>query len=195
MKKKKKRKNKSLIPLIALLLVLTLAIVSYFGYLSVSKTLYPLKFEEFVENYTEEYNLEKSFIYAVIKNESDFNPNAVSSADARGLMQLLPESFEWLQTKTGEKHSEDMLFEPEISIKYGCLLYRMLIDMFGSKETAVAAYHAGLGNVAKWLKNEEYSDDGIHLKKIPFATTEAYVKKVMKTEKIYNKLYKQEVLL
>ncbi len=193
--KNKKKKNK-IINFIIIFFVLALVIgagfslVSFFTNQSFTKSLYPTEYDEFVEIYAEEYNLEKSFVFAVIKNESDFNPKALSSADARGLMQLLPETFTWLQTKTGEKLDEEMLYDPETSIKYGCMLYRMLIDMFGSKETAVVAYHAGLGNVRKWLKNPEYSSDGVHLdRKIPFPTSEAYVKKVMKTEEIYNNLY------
>ncbi len=175
---------------LALFLAAAVVFVSYYGFLSLSKTLYPLRYEKFVKFYTEKYNLEKSFVYAVIKNESNFDPNAVSSADAKGLMQILPETFRWLQSKTKEVLDEDKLFDPETSIKYGCMLYNILFKMFGDKETVVAAYHAGLGNVSKWLKNKEYSSDGIHLEKIPFASTDSYVKKVVKTENIYNRLYK-----
>lgn len=183
------KKKKIIKAVFAMILVFACLFVSYFGFLSISKTLYPLGYNEFVETYTQEFNLEKSFVYAVIKNESDFNPKAVSYADARGLMQLLPETFIWLQSKTKENLSEEMLFDAETSIKYGCMLYSILIDMFGDKETAVAAYHAGLGNVQKWLSDKEYSSDGVHLDKIPFKSTASYVKKVIKTEKIYQKLY------
>ena len=184
------KKNKFAKLFLSVLLIAVFAVISYFGFLSISKTLYPLEYENFVKIYAEEYNLEKSFVYAVIKNESNFNPKAVSSANAKGLMQLLPETFKWLQTKTKEDLDEEMMFDPETSIKYGCMFYNILIDMFGDKETAVAAYHAGQGNVAKWLGDKEYSSDGKHLDKIPFASTASYVKNVMKTEKIYNKLYK-----
>ncbi|MGN1418372.1 MAG: lytic transglycosylase domain-containing protein [Acutalibacteraceae bacterium] len=154
------------------------------------KTLYPIRYNKFVEVYTEEYNLEKSFVYAVIKCESNFDSEAVSNVDAKGLMQIMPETFSWLKTKTGENLEEKMLFDPETSIKYGCLLYEILIKEFGDKETAVAAYHAGLGNVSKWLKDKKYSSDGVHLDDIPFPSTKAYVQNVIKAENIYKKLYK-----
>lgn len=166
------------------------AVIFYYGRSSVTKTLYPTKYSEFVETYCEKYNLEKSFIYAVIKCESDFDKDAVSSVNAKGLMQLMPDTFDWLKMRLKEPDlSEDMMFDPETSIRFGCYLYRYLIDDFGDVEVAVAAYHAGLGNAAKWLKNKEYSDDGKTLKKIPFPSTEQYVYKVMKTKQIYENLY------
>ncbi|MCM1365257.1 MAG: lytic transglycosylase domain-containing protein [Faecalibacterium sp.] len=186
MKKKAKLWKKLLAFVIAIVFVMT----CYFGYVSVMKTLYPVKYDEFVEMYTSEYNLEKSFVFAVIKCESSFDKDAVSKVNAKGLMQIMPDTFTWLKTKTKETLDEDMLFDPETSVKYGCLLYRMLIDQFGNEETAVAAYHAGLGNVSKWLKNSEYSDDGVHLKKIPFPSTEKYVEKVIQAKSVYKKLYK-----
>lgn len=188
MKKKKKAKISKRV--FALVLAAVIIAGCCFGYVSVMKTLYPVKYDEFVEMYTTEYNLEKSFVFAVIKCESSFDKNAVSKANAKGLMQLMPDTFTWLKTKTKEELDEDMLFDPETSIKYGCLLYRILIDRFENEETAVAAYHAGLGNVGKWLKDGEYSDDGIHLKKIPFPSTEQYVERVMRAKTLYEKLYK-----
>ncbi|MGN1444049.1 MAG: lytic transglycosylase domain-containing protein [Acutalibacteraceae bacterium] len=166
------------------------AVIFHFGRSSVTKTLYPTEYSEFVETYCEEYNLEKSFIYAVIKCESNFDKNAVSAVNAKGLMQLMPDTFDWLKMRLKEPElSDEMMFDPETSIRYGCYLYRYLIDDFGDVEVAVAAYHAGLGNAAKWLKNKEYSDDGKTLKKIPFPSTEQYVEKVMKTKQIYEDLY------
>lgn len=187
---KKRKKAKLWKKCLALLICVTFVMTCYFGYVSAMKTLYPVKYVDFVETYTQKYNLEKSFVFAVIKCESGFDKNAVSKVNAKGLMQLMPDTFTWLKTKTKETLDEEMLFDPETSIKYGCLLYRMLIDRFSDERTAVAAYHAGLGNVAKWLKNSEYSDDGVHLKEIPFPSTKSYVDKVMKSKSVYQKLYK-----
>lgn len=189
-KPQKTKKRKILKPLFITALAAVFLFVFYFGGISILKTLYPIRYNKFVEAYTEEYNLEKSFVYAVIKCESNFDSEAVSSVDAKGLMQIMPETFSWLKTKTGENLEEKMLFDPETSIKYGCLLYEILIKEFGDKETAVAAYHAGFGNVSKWLKDEKYSSDGVHLDDIPFPSTKAYVQKVIKAENIYKKLYK-----
>lgn len=169
--------------------ILCLGLIVYFGTVSVLKTLYPLKYADYVETYTAEYNLEKSFVFSVIECESGFDKNAVSNVGARGLMQIMPDTFDWLLSKTGEKLKKDELFNPEVSIKYGCMLYSILLSQFGDEKVAVAAYHAGMGNVQKWLKNPEYSSDGKTLSKIPFSSTDYYAQKVIKVKSIYEKLY------
>ena len=178
---------KALKILIAAILTLT---VIFFGSVSILKTLYPSRYGDFVEIYAKENHLSEYFVYAVIECESGFDKNAVSYADARGLMQLTPDTFRWLQTKKGEELSDDMLFDPETNIKYGCYFYGILMKEYEKEETAIAAYHAGMGNVSKWLKNEEYSPDGKTLSEIPFGNTKKYVDKVIKTKNIYSKLYK-----
>ncbi len=167
-------------------LVLT---VIFFGSVSILKTLYPMAYGNFVEKYTEENKLPEYFVYAVIECESGYDEKAVSYADARGLMQLTPETFEWLQSKKGEKLSEEMLFDAETNIKYGCYFYGILFEKYKDEATALAAYHAGMGNVSKWLKDERYSHDGKTLYDIPFKNTKKYVNKVIKTKNLYSKLY------
>lgn len=183
-------KNKLFLKAVSVLSALVLIFtIIYFAGLSVAKTLYPLRYDDFVESYTEKYKLEKSFVFAVIKCESGYDNKAVSPVGARGLMQLMPETFLWLLTKTDEKLTEEDLFNPEINIKYGCMYYGMMKKQFKNTETAVAAYHAGTGNVTKWLSDKRYSSDGKTLYNIPFASTKAYVERVMKTQKIYEKIY------
>lgn len=180
------RMLKFIIAVSAFFLVLT---VIFFGSVSILKTLYPISYGNFVEKYTEENNLPEYFVYAVIECESGYNEKAVSYADARGLMQLTPETFQWLQSKKGESLGEEMLFDPEINIEYGCYFYGILFEKYKDEATAIAAYHAGMGNVSKWLKDERYSRDGKTLYDIPFRNTKKYVNKVIKTQNIYSKLY------
>ena len=163
--------------------------VIFFGSLSILRILYPTDYVNFVEFYAEENNLSESFVYAVIECESGYDERAVSYADARGLMQLTPETFQWLQSKKGEKLSEEMLFDAQTNIRYGCYFYGILFDTYGDEATAIAAYHAGMGNVSRWLKDERYSHDGKTLYDIPFKNTKKYVNKVIKTKNIYSKLY------
>lgn len=189
--KKKKSTPAGKIAAVVLLILAAAAVVLLLnrGSSSFQKSLYPLKYEKTVKTYCRMNNLEEPFVFAVIKCESDFEPEAVSSAGAKGLMQLMPDTFTWLKTKTGEELPQEKLFEPEVSIKYGCLLYSMFIEQFGSEREAVAAYHAGPNNVKKWLKDERYSSDGKTLSDIPFSSTKYYVDRVMKTKEIYQKLY------
>ena len=127
---------------------------------------------------------------AVIKCESGFDPEAVSPVGARGLMQLMPETFGWLQSKTGETLADDDLFDPSVNVRYGCYLLHILLSEFSDeRDVAVAAYHAGIGNVSKWLQDERYSRNGKELRRIPFDSTAAYVKRVKKAQRIYAALY------
>lgn len=152
--------------------------------------LYPLKYSDAVEKYSVEYNVDKALLYGVIHTESGFNPNAVSSSNAQGLMQLLPDTFSWLQTKTGEELPPEDIFDPETNIRYGTVFIKMLSEQFGGEtETMIAAYHAGNNRVAKWLEDKNYSDDGRTLKNIPIPETSHYVKKVTRAMKIYKNLY------
>ena len=175
---------------IALILTLVVLLsVVYFGALSLLKTLYPLKYEDYVEVYAKENNLSPAFVYAVIKCESNFDKDAVSNVGATGLMQIMPDTFSWINMKLGEKNNYSMATDPETNIKYGCYLYGYLLSRYGRVQEALAAYHAGIGNVDKWLDDPQYSSDGEALHTIPFPTTNKYVKKVMLTENIYEKLY------
>lgn len=153
------------------------------------KLFYPIKYEEFVEKYSAEYEVDQNLIYAIIKTESSFNPDAVSSANAEGLTQITPETFEWLKMKLGEEDENLSLFDPETSIKYGAFFISLLLDEFGETDTALAAYHAGRGRINDWLENPEISPDGKTLSDIPIPETAHYVKKVNKAFNVYNKMY------
>lgn len=148
-----------------------------------------MQYTEVVEANAREFSIEKELLYALIKTESGFDKNAVSSVGAKGLTQITPETFQWLQTKTGETHNEDALFEPEISVYYGTYFLRMLLDEFGDTETALAAYHAGRGKVNEWLCDPRYSADGKTLDTIPYEDTSGYVKKVVRNCERYRSIY------
>lgn len=155
---------------------------------------YPLKYEDEVQAAAEKYDVDKSLIYAVIKTESNFNPNAVSDAGAMGLMQLTPDTFEWLQTYYTEEndYTVDDLYNYKVNIDYGVNLLSVLLDMYEDEGTAICAYNAGVGRVDGWLENPEYSDDGITLKEIPIAETDNYLEKVTTNKNAYIKLYFQD---
>ncbi len=187
-----RQKNKVKLTIALLLLAVFLVIIIYNTVLLVFQTLYPKSYSEIVEANAYEYGLDEALLYSLIETESGFNKDAVSSVGAMGLTQILPETFHWLQTKTGEKLSDDALFEPEVSVRYGAYLLGLLAEEFGDTETAVAAYHAGIGRVKEWLGDSRYSDDGRTLYYIPFDDTRGYVDKIMRTRKIYIELYDLE---
>lgn len=158
---------------------------------AITKANYPMpsQYAKAVKANAEEYSVPETLIFAVIKTESKFRSDAVSKAGAIGLMQMTPETFFWLSEKAGDDYSDkNLLYNPEISIKYGTYYLSWLYSRFGSWETALAAYNAGHGKVDEWLKDDEYSKNGV-LVRIPFKETREYVDRVTKARDIYFKLY------
>ncbi len=191
--RKNKRSKAPVIAAVLAIVLIVLVIAGYFGYDLYLDYTYPLKYEYYVERYSKEYNVDKYFVYAVIRTESGFDKDAVSNAGARGLMQIMEETFDWVKFRMGDEDTVyyDM-FKPEMNIKYGCWLLGYLYEEFGSVEVAAAAYHAGRGNVNKWLADSRYSSDGVHLDEIPIGDTAHYVSKITKAMDVYVRRYSQE---
>ncbi len=198
MRKNKSLGNKILIIAVILLILVFGAIIGIKGYeeirLQYLRDAHPIKYTEFVEKYSEQYGLDKYVIYSVIKTESGFNPKAVSSVGARGLMQIMEETFDWIKYRLGDGDEityEDM-FDPETNIRYGVYLYDYLFEYFGSRDLASAAYNSGIGTVSEWLSDPEYSEDGETLIKIPSKTAQHYVNKINNAYNSYLELYCSE---
>ncbi|MBQ8249511.1 MAG: lytic transglycosylase domain-containing protein [Clostridia bacterium] len=150
---------------------------------------YPIKYSEIVENCAREYGVPREMIYAVIHTESDFKEDAVSHVGAKGLMQIIDETNEWIAFRTGEDVMAERIFEPTVNIRRGTWLLSYLYSEFGAWEEALAAYNAGIGRVRGWLDDPAVSSDGKKLDTIPIAETSAYVERVMKAAEKYRALY------
>ena len=162
------------------------------GNYCIKKYLYPYKYGEIVDKYSYEYNLDPYLVLAVIKTESNFNSNAESNKGAKGLMQIMDSTGEWVAEEIGvEDFTPDMLFDEEINIRFGCWYLKNLEGEFGSLDLILAAYNAGSGHVTKWLKDERYSPDGDVLTYIPFAETKKYVDKVKINYNVYKYFYRK----
>lgn len=185
----KKNRKKSMIFILVLILLLV-----GLNLKNIVKIFYPLNYKEYIEVYSKEYNLNSLFVAAVIKAESNFQIDAVSNKDARGLMQLTPSTAKWAAAKLKiENFHIDSLFNPELNIKIGCWYLNDLSKEFGGDTTAIlAAYNGGRGNVNKWLSNKEYSKDGKKLDYIPFKETDQYVKKIEVNYNMYKFLYGED---
>ena len=169
--------------------VLALAIAGFFLYNYALSVYYKVDYTEYVEKYCEQYNLDVSLVYAVIKCESSFNTDAKSPKDAYGLMQIKKTTMDWVATKIPvpkEELSVERLYEPEFNIMIGTHLLKMNLDTYGDEETALAAYNAGRGAVDGWLKDSRFSQDG-KLIKIPYPETQKYVERVKKAKEYYQK--------
>lgn len=185
----KKNKKKSMVFILILILLLI-----GMNFKNIVKTIYPLNYREYIEVYSKEYNLNPLFVAAVIKAESNFQVDAISNKDARGLMQLTPSTAKWAASKLKiDNFNIDSLFNPELNIKIGCWYLNDLSKEFDSDTIAIlAAYNGGRGNVNKWLSNKEYSKDGKKLDYIPFKETDQYVKKIEVNYNIYKFLYGED---
>ena len=153
----------------------------------------PDNYKEYVTKYAKEYAVPEHMIYAVIKNESNFDKGHEGSDNGIGLMGITFKEFDNMLRITGENLTKDALYGPETNIKYGTYYLSRLYNRFGDWDTAIAAYNGGEGNVSEWLADSRYSDDGVKLniEKIPdsFRETKNYVKKVNKALKKYGELY------
>lgn len=153
---------------------------------------YPLKYEDTVTKVAEEFDLDPSLVYAVIHTESKFDPEALSSANAKGLMQITDDTYFWALRRAGEEastHDPDDLFVAETNIRTGCYILVLLSEKFDSMETVLAAYNAGQGRVQEWLDNPDYSKDGVTLEHIPYEETAEYIRRVLTAQKRYQQLY------
>ena len=156
---------------------------------AIEKKSHPLMYEEFVNKYSQEYEVPPEIIYSVINTESGFKSDVVSSKGAVGLMQITNDTFDWLMTKTGESLSDGLLYDPETNIKYGTYLLKYLYNEFNDWDLVFAAYNAGLNRVKNdWMNNPDYIKDG-EIQNIPFDETRNYIKKVNNNKDVYKKLY------
>ena len=189
---KYRRKRRALpVVIVCVILAAALAVLGYFVYDRVERYTHPIKYEELVEKYSRQNGLDKYLVYAVIKTESGFDPGAVSNVGARGLMQIMEDTFDWVKFKLGDEDTRYLeMYDPDTNIRYGCWLLGYLYKEFGNVEAAMAAYHAGRGQVNEWLSDERYSSDGVHLDEIPISDTANYVQKIVRARDTYIKLYK-----
>lgn len=171
-----------------IILLVALASILRMSSDTIVRFIYPLEYEDYIEKYSEEYGLDKYFVMAVIKAESNYDPTAHSGV-ARGLMQITSETANWIAGKMQLDFSEDDIENPEINIKMGCYYLNYLENMYHDNVLVLAAYNAGMGNVSKWLEDEKYSADSVTLDYIPFGETRRYIEKVEKYYKVYKKLY------
>lgn len=175
------------------LLIILLAVVVGSRYV-VKEKFFPYKYQEYVDMYSKEYNLDPLFVLSVMKTESKFDDNAHSHKNAVGLMQITVETGEWAANEMGyTTFSKDDLYDEQYNIRMGCWYLRCLGDMFDNdRDLMVAAYNAGPTNVQNWLKDKNYSSNGKNIEYIPFGETKKYVDKVNTYYSVYEYLYSED---
>lgn len=192
-KKRRARKTRLVLPLLVILLILSIVYYAFFYPKAVREIAYPLAYQDEIKKYAAEYDLDPARVAAVVYCESSFQPEAVSSAGARGLMQIMPETGGWIAEKLDDTsyYTDEKLFEPELNIRYGCWYLNYLDGRYGGDLTkATAAYHAGGTRVDEWLNDKAYSTDGVTLASIPYDSTRAYVANVKAAYEHYKEIFR-----
>ncbi|MZP29868.1 transglycosylase SLT domain-containing protein [Heliobacterium undosum] len=180
------------IPRLALA-VLFLAVVGNLLWYSpwVQKIFYPVPHKALIMKYASEYQMDPYLVTAIIRRESKFLPWAESERGARGLMQLMPQTAEWIAGQIPLRgYTPEMLHDPETNIRMGCwYLANLKQEFYGNIPLTIAAYNGGRGNVRQWLREQKWTGKEQTLELIPFPETRAYVKGVLHDYSMYHQLY------
>ena len=177
---------------LALLCIVLLVVVCWkFSSGDIYRLRYPLSYEAIVEKYALNWEVDKYLVYSIIRAESFYDEDAVSSKGACGLMQITPDTGEWIAEKLElQDFSQEDLFDPEKNIMMGVWYFKYLLDRFdGDVKVAITAYNAGPTNASKWLQRDDLSLDGKTLSEIPFEETRKYEQKIMNAYEMYRKIY------
>jgi soluble lytic murein transglycosylase len=154
------------------------------------EALFPRPYWSDLKRYSARNELDPFLVASLIRQESEFNPAAVSHANAVGLMQLLP--------VTGKKVAKEeklrgfnasQLFVPGVNLQLGTRYFRSMVDKFGSFEYALAAYNAGSDRVQDWLSAGKFRDPQEFVESIPFTETREYVQAILRNASVYKQLY------
>ena len=202
MKNNNRSNNKVNVHNSRLIMAITIALVicAIFVFLflnrnAVLKYFYPKRYEEIVNKYQTEYNVDANLIYAVIKAESNFNNEAESTQGAIGLMQLMENTAKDVANKNGieldGENIRECLLNEDTNINIGTKYLQTLIDRYHNIEVALAAYNAGIGTVDGWIERGIISADGSDIENIPYRETNNYVRKILRDYRIYQYIYNE----
>jgi soluble lytic murein transglycosylase len=160
----------------------------------VLRVIFPLDYWPLIKKYSDAHRLDPYLMSALIAQESTFTPDVRSSANAVGLMQLIPATGRRYARTVGIPYSARMLTQPESNIRLGMRYFRDLMDRFGSAHYALASYNAGEHRIARWIAERPGFDQDEFVDDIPFAETQNYVKRILGTADDYRRLYGGGVL-
>ncbi|HEY8417010.1 MAG TPA: lytic transglycosylase domain-containing protein [Limnochordales bacterium] len=171
-------------------LVLLLVLAAAFMGKPVLRRLFPIPFAPEIAAAAAEHGVDPFLIAALVRVESRFDPHAVSPRGARGLMQVMPDTGQWIAAQLGwAGYDSDWLFDPQTNLRMGAWYLRTLLDQFGEPAIALAAYNAGRARVQEWLAQGRWNGQADTLADIPFAETRNHVQRVLTTLQTYRWLY------
>ncbi|MDR3301095.1 MAG: transglycosylase SLT domain-containing protein [Spirochaetaceae bacterium] len=157
---------------------------------------YPQGFKADIEDFAEKAGIAPALLFALVRQESVFNPSAYSRAGASGLTQLMERTAQdmahYLARNGGPDYRVDgtvNLVDPNINLHLGALYYRELLDRLGNAETAVLAYNGGIGRIRRWRRAETELPDDLFLESVELTETREYGRAVLGGQAVYDFLY------
>lgn len=172
-----------------ILTILTVIGLSY-GIIAYQTSRTQINYQDQIKKYSDKYNVDPLLTAAIVKVESDFDNDAQSHQNAKGLMQLLDETAKHSAEVIGEKYYPEKLNDIDYNLNLGVGYYDYLFKYYNNKELALAAYNGGVGNVDKWIDEGLLNKDDPDISKIPFNETRQYVTKVLSNYNVYKTFYK-----
>ena len=157
---------------------------------------FPLPYRAEMERQARENGLDPLFVAALVRQESEFNPKAVSTSNARGLAQIMPATGLDLSRRLKLKpYTTARLFQPQISLRLGTYYLKTIADRFNGRwEAVLAAYNAGPSRVSTWSTWAEFREPSEFIETVPFAQTRDYVQIILRNADIYHRVYPTPVL-
>jgi soluble lytic murein transglycosylase len=154
-------------------------------------SLFPLPYRNDVLRSARQQSLDPYMLAALIRQESEFNPQALSPAHAYGLTQIEPGTGRALARRAGvRRFTNRSLFQPSINLKLGSIYLKALLDQWGGKwEQTLASYNAGKSRVTDWLTWNDYREPAEFVESIPFTETREYVQAILRNASVYRQLY------
>jgi soluble lytic murein transglycosylase len=156
---------------------------------------FPMPYRIDLERFSKQNGLDPFLVAALIRQESEFNPKAVSRANARGLTQILPSTGRELSRRLKVRpYSTAKLFQPVVNLQLGSFYLKTMIDQLGGHwEAALAAYNAGLTRAHSWLTWAEFREPAEFIETVPFSETRNYIQTVLRNADVYRRLYASDM--
>lgn len=159
------------------------------------KWMYPIKYQDEILAASRKYQVDPYLILAVIRSESGFQTDRISKKGAIGLMQIMPDTAEWIVNQASFRpKNRDYLFDPVMNIHIGTWYLNFLLNRYeGDLVKVIAAYNAGPGKVNGWLLKEQWNGERETIEDIPFSETRQYVQRVLYYHDRYKHVYDEEL--
>jgi soluble lytic murein transglycosylase len=186
------------------LILLLFIVFLFYNTDGLGRFMYPIKYKQDIQISSENYNMDPLLISAIIRVESNYNPSLESAKGARGLMQIMPDTADWIIIKAGYTPLiKDHMKEPDVNIEMGTWYLNWIVSRFDGKLPAsyttedrlavtAAAYNAGHNKLSEWLSGDVWDGQYQNIADIPYGETRHYIKRVLYYYKKYQMFYAEE---